>query len=160
MIVVADTGPIHYLILIEAIDILHPLYDSVLVPQTVSEELKIDSAPEAVRAWMKHPPVWFQSRPDPISDPPLSEKLDPGERAAIALALSIPSDRLLIDDWAGRVEAERKHLKITGTLGVLAEGHKRNLVDFESALARLALTNFYVSADLVDKLRRRLADQG
>ncbi len=148
MIVVADTGPVYYLILIEVIYVLHALYDSVIVPQTVSEELKSDKAPEAVRAWMKRPPVWFQSRPDPISDPPLNEKLDPGERAAIALALSIPSDRLLIDDWAGRVEAERRHLKITGTLGVLAEAHKRNLVDFESALARLALTNFYVSADL------------
>lgn len=159
MIVVADTGPIHYLILVEAIGILHPLYDSVLVPQTVSEELKSDAAPEAVRAWMKHPPIWFQSRPDPISDTPLNERLDPGERAAIALALSIPTDRLLIDDWAGRVEAERRHLRITGTLGVLAEAHKRNLVDFEAALARLALTNFYLSADLVDRLRRRLAGQ-
>ena len=117
MIVVADTGPIHYLILIEAIAILHPLYDSVLVPQTVFEELNSGGAPEAVRAWMKYPPVWFQNRPDPVSDPPLNERLDPGERAAIALALSIPSDRLLIDYWAGRVEAERRHLKITGTLG-------------------------------------------
>jgi len=160
VIVVADAGPIHYLVLIDAVDILHPLYGSVLVPQTVSEELKSNSAPETVRAWMKQPPVWFQSHPDPIFDPPLNENLDPGERAAIALALSIHSDRLLIDDWAGRVEAERRHLKITGTLGVLAAAHKRNLVDFESALARLTLTNFYLSGDLVDKLRRRLAGQG
>jgi predicted nucleic acid-binding protein len=147
------------LILIEAIGILHPLYDSVLVPQTVSEELKSDAAPEAVRAWLTHPPAWFQNRPDPISNPPLNQRLDPGERAAIALALSVSSDRLLIDDWAGRVEAERRHLKITGTLGVLAEAHKRNLVDFEAALARLALTNFYLSPDLVDRLGRRLAGQ-
>jgi len=112
VIVVADTGPIHYRVLIEAVDILHSLYGSVLVPQTVYEELNGSGAPEAFRAWMKHPSAWFQSRPDPISDPPLSEKLDPGERAAIALALSIPSDLLLIDDWAGRVEAERKHIKI------------------------------------------------
>jgi hypothetical protein len=77
VIVVADAGPVHYLVLIEAIDILHPLYDSVLVPQTVSEELKSDSAPEAVRAWMKHPPVWFQSHPDPVSDPRLNESSIP-----------------------------------------------------------------------------------
>jgi predicted nucleic acid-binding protein len=70
---------------------------------------------------MRYPPVWFQSRLDSVSDPRLNERLDPGERAAIALALSISSDRLLIDDLAGRVEAERRHLKITGTLGVLAE---------------------------------------
>jgi len=159
VIVVADSGPIHYLILIAAIDILHPLYDSVIVPQTVSEELNSGDAPEAVRVWMEHAPDWFQIQPDPVSDPVVNETLDPGERAAIALALSIAADRLLIDDWEGRVEAERRHLKITGTLGVLAEAHKRSLLDFESTLARLSLTNFYFSADLVDKLRRRLAAQ-
>ena len=40
-------------------------------------------------------------QPDPVSDPTLDETLDPGERAAIALALSTSADRLLIDDWEG-----------------------------------------------------------
>ena len=60
MIVVADAGPIHYLILIDAIGVLHPLYDRVLIPQTVAEELKNDRAPEPVQAWMEHPAEWCQ----------------------------------------------------------------------------------------------------
>jgi predicted nucleic acid-binding protein len=37
MIVVADTSPINYLILIEEIDILPKMYGSVVVPQTVRD---------------------------------------------------------------------------------------------------------------------------
>jgi predicted nucleic acid-binding protein len=67
----------------------------------------------------------------------LDEVPDPGEPAAIAMALSISADRLLIDDWEGRAEAERRYLRVTGTLGVLAEAHQRHLLDFESARSPL-----------------------
>ncbi len=43
--------------------------------------------------------------------------------SAISLALSLHADRLLIDEWEGRAEAERRSLRVTGTLGVLAEAH-------------------------------------
>ena len=160
MIVVADAGPIHYLILIEAIGVLFPLYDRVLIPEIVSTELKSGGAPESVRTWMEHLPNWCEIRPDPPSDPDLDEILDLGERAAIALALAIPADRLLIDDREGRVEAERRNLRITGTLGVLAEAHQRRPLDFESALSRLSQTNFYLSQELLDNMRKLLADEG
>ncbi len=38
MIVVADTTPLHYLTLINATNVLSPLYNRVLVPQTVAAE--------------------------------------------------------------------------------------------------------------------------
>jgi hypothetical protein len=41
-------------------------------------------------------------------------------------------------------------------LGILAEAHRQHLLDFEAVLARLRLTNFYLSAELVDRVRRRL----
>jgi predicted nucleic acid-binding protein len=63
----------------------------------------------------------------------------------------------LIDDWDGRAEAERQHLLVTGTLGVLAKAQQHQMVDFEAALARLIQTNFYVSAQLIDVMRRRLS---
>ncbi len=99
MIVVADTGPIHYLVLIGAVDVLQPLYTRVLVPRTVAGELEETNTPAAVRAWMAQPPEWCEIRPDPPSDPAL-QFLDPGERAAITLALSLDAKRLLIDEQA------------------------------------------------------------
>jgi predicted nucleic acid-binding protein len=120
MIVMADAGPLHYLVLVEAVDMLGPLYTRVVVPQSVADELRGSNTPAAVRAWIAQPPEWCEIRPDPPSDPTF-RPLDPGERAAILLALSLHADRLLIGEWEGRAEAERRRLLVTGTLGVLAE---------------------------------------
>jgi len=158
MIVVADAGPIHYLILTEAIEVLKPLYQRVVVPRMVAEELNRAAAPAEVRNWLSQPPDWFEVRPDPHTAVWL-DHLDPGERVAITLALSLRADRLLIDDWEGRVEAERRHLIVTGTLGVLAEAHQRQLLDFEESFARLSRTGFYFSSPIVELVRRRLYPQ-
>ena len=155
MIVVADAGPLHYLVLIGAVDLLQPLYSRVLMPETVAGELQETKTPAIVRAWIAKPPQWCEIQPDPPSDPAL-QFLDAGGHAAIALALSVSADRLLIDEQAGRAEAERRHLLVTGTLGVLAEAHRAGLLDFETALTRLRQTNFYLSGELVDQIRRRL----
>jgi predicted nucleic acid-binding protein len=66
MIVVADAGPLHYLVLIGAVDVLQPFYSRVLAPQTVAEELQETNTPAVVRAWIEQPPEWFEIRPDPL----------------------------------------------------------------------------------------------
>jgi hypothetical protein len=63
---------------------------------------------------------------------------------------------ILIDDRDGRIEAERRHLHVTGTVGVLAEGHLAGLLDFDQALARLRATNFRLSAEVERLVRQRL----
>jgi len=156
MIVVADAGPIQYLVRIAAIDVLAPLYQRVLVPQTVARELQHSNTPAAVRTWIAQPPAWCEVRPDPQADPTLAF-LDAGERAAIALAITAHADALLIDERDGRAEAQHRRLPVTGTLGVLGAAHEAGLLDFETALAELRRTNFYVADDIIDRLRQRLA---
>jgi predicted nucleic acid-binding protein len=104
MIVVADTGPLNYLVLIEAVDVLQPLYTHVVVPKTVAEELRRAGAPSAVQTWIAQPPVWFEVRSDPPPDPGL-RFLDPGESAAQSLAELLRADGILIDERDGRTEA-------------------------------------------------------
>lgn len=48
MIVVADSGPLHYLILLEHIELLRRFYGQVLVPEPVANELSTAGAPAAV----------------------------------------------------------------------------------------------------------------
>jgi predicted nucleic acid-binding protein len=156
MIVVADAGPPHYLVLIEAVDVLESLYSCVLVPQAVAGELQETNTPAVVRAWIAKPPAWCEICTDPPSDP-ARQFLHAGEHAAITLALSVGADRLLIDEQAGRAEAERRHLLVTGTLGVLAEAHRAGMLDFETALSRLRQTNFYISDKVVDRARQQLS---
>ena len=58
MIVVSNTSPLNYLILIDAIDILPVLFDRVVVPESVANELAHDRAPEDVQSWISDPPSW------------------------------------------------------------------------------------------------------
>ncbi len=84
MIVVADTSPLNYLVLIGAVDVLQPLYSKIVVPQRVATELRAISAPAAVKSWITGAPDWLEVRPDPPVDPTL-KFLDPGEGAALSL---------------------------------------------------------------------------
>ncbi len=61
MIVVADTSPLNYLVLIGAAGVLEPLYTRVAVPEAVLIELKQPQAPAKVRAWIENPPAWLDS---------------------------------------------------------------------------------------------------
>src|SRR5215475_5521060 len=98
MIVVADTSPVNYLILIQEIDVLPKIYGRVVIPQTVREELLRAFAPELVRSWMDHLPMWLEVR-SPSSAPDSSlAKLDAGERDAIVLAAELYADQLIVDD--------------------------------------------------------------
>ncbi|MBV9156565.1 MAG: hypothetical protein JO097_09910 [Acidobacteriaceae bacterium] len=154
----ADASPLHYLTLIDAVNVLQPFYGRVLVPQTVALELQNPNTPGRVRAWITQPPPWCQIEADPKADPTLAF-LDPGESAAIALALSILADRLLIDDLAARREAQRRQLQVTGTVGVLAAAHRAQLLDLEKSLARLRTTSFRLHPDIVEQVRAGLIEK-
>jgi predicted nucleic acid-binding protein len=56
MIVVADSGPLHYLILLEPVDLLRRFYGQVLVPEAVASELSAAGTPDLVRQWITKPP--------------------------------------------------------------------------------------------------------
>jgi predicted nucleic acid-binding protein len=151
MIVVADSGPLHYLILLEHIELLRRFYGHVLVPEPVAGELSAVAAPAVVREWMRRPPTWVEVRPVPSDAVSMiTDDLDPGERAAIALAETMHADLLLIDEAAGRAEAKRRHLRVTGTLGVLRAGAEQGLVNVPDLLERLKATSFYLDETLLN----------
>lgn len=154
MTVIADTGPINYLILIQEIQILPALYGRIVVPASVCEELKHPRAPDAVRSWMSQSPAWFEVRtPARLPDPELAgAHLDAGERDAILLAEELGADQLIIDEVRGRRVAQHRHLPVTGTLGVLKAGAEEGLLDLKSVVARLNQTNFHVAQDILDRL--------
>ncbi len=150
MIVVADSGPLHYLILLEQTELLHRFYGRVIVPAAVLGELTAGRTPRPVRAWLSAAPPWLQVQTVPASDLELvTEELDLGEREAIALAHSLKADLLLIDESSGRAEARRRRLRVTGTLGILLTAAENGLIDVPEVLARLGATNFYVDDDLI-----------
>jgi predicted nucleic acid-binding protein len=152
MIVVADTSPISYLVLIKEIDILPKIYGAVVVPEIVARELRQQSAPEMVRAWVADAPSWLQIRvPIQAPDPSLA-KLDAGERDAILLATELKADRLIVDDQEGRKRAQERRIPVIGTLGVLKAAATLGLLDLRRAVSRLQSTNFHVTPAVLKNL--------
>jgi predicted nucleic acid-binding protein len=153
-LVVADATPLHYLLLIGAIDVLPRVFQKIHVPVEVRDELSCEATPPAVRNWMQQPPHWLEILAAPVAasgDPSLAA-LDSGERAAIVLAESIRADLLLIDDRAGAIIAQRRGLAVTGTLGVLDLASHAGLLDLRDAFARLQKTNFRYPPSLMETL--------
>jgi predicted nucleic acid-binding protein len=59
MLVVSDTSPINYLVLIQQETLLPILYERVVIPPAVHEELQRSQTPEEVRQWIAYLPVWL-----------------------------------------------------------------------------------------------------
>jgi predicted nucleic acid-binding protein len=103
MLVVADSSPLIVLINIGHIEILPRLFGTVLIPPAISSELRNEKRPKAIRSFIENPPAWLiEQSPRTNEEIPL---LDPGEVAAINLALEIRADLLLIDESMGRKAA-------------------------------------------------------
>jgi predicted nucleic acid-binding protein len=153
-LVVADTGPLNYLVLIGAGDILPTLFATVVVPEAVRAELCHPRTPASVRAWAMRPPAWLDVRPVPAAacDDPALGALDAGERAALALARIIHADLVLMDDRAGTVAARNFRFRVIGTLGVLDLAAHRGLIDIGDAFTKLRATNFRYRPEIMDAL--------
>ncbi|HEX4138593.1 MAG TPA: DUF3368 domain-containing protein [Bryobacteraceae bacterium] len=153
--VVSDTSPLSYLIQIKCEHCLPALYERVLVPQAVLQELENARTPEVVRVWLKRLPQWLSVRETSVSPDPELDGLDAGERNAIQLAVVENADLLLMDERAGVAVARNRGLIVTGTLGVLLQASQRSLVEIESALSALQATNFRSTPALIEDMRRR-----
>jgi predicted nucleic acid-binding protein len=150
MIVVSDTSPLNYLVLIEAQDLLPTLYGRVLIPPVVLDELRSPRTPRRVLDWAWAPPHWLELREPPPHHAP--DALHPGESAAIALARSVHAALLLMDDQEARRLAEAAGLRVTGTLGVLRDAAGEGLINLRGAFEKLSLTNFRAPPSLYEAI--------
>ena len=155
MIVVTDTTPLNYLILIDEIELLPLLFGTVLLPSAASEELRQEETPAKVRGWMTHPPAWLQVRTVITRPNPLLMSLDPGEREAIQLALELGISTVLMDEAKGRQLAQAFHLEVRGTLGILERAAKLGKLDLHPALRKLQQTNFRISPSVLASFLKR-----
>jgi predicted nucleic acid-binding protein len=151
MIVVADTSPINYLLLIDQIDLLPRLFQQVIIPDMVQNEMLDSSAPVVLQQWIANPPPWLLVQGVSVADETLNS-LDPGEQAAMTLAQTLPADLLIIDERLGRQIASGRGIPIIGTLGILDDAASQGLIKLADVIARLQQTNFRISRRIIQTL--------
>lgn len=129
MIVVSNTSPIFYLSTIGQLDLLRHLYNEIVIPMAVFNEItnvgNTDASAKVVPTLS-----WIKTRlaADQAFVNTLRAELDPGEAEAIALAVELNADRLLMDERLGRAAAMRVGLQVTGVLGILIAAKRNNLI--------------------------------
>jgi predicted nucleic acid-binding protein len=156
MIVVSDTSPIHYLLLINQVELLPKFYGRVIIPGVVRDEMLAAGAPTILQQWIQQDLDWLDVCVDELLTNPDLMRLDPGERAAIQLALQIQADLLIVDDKPARQAATALDIQITGLLGILNEAAMLGELDLSMTLNRLLNeTNFRASASLIQALLKK-----
>jgi hypothetical protein len=129
MIVVSDTSALSNLAIVDHLWLLEAIYQTVIIPDVVASELAAAGNP-VISAILQL--GWIQTQPltnSQLADQLQQERgLDAGEANAIALALELQADDLLIDERLGRQEAVRLGLSTIGILGVLLVAKQRSLI--------------------------------
>jgi predicted nucleic acid-binding protein len=148
-VVVSDTTPLNYLILIGNVDVLPRLFGRVLVPSAVIKELKHPKTPPLVTAWVNNLPDWIEVK-TPSTD--LHLGIGAGEDEAIALAIELGHVTILVDDQKARAVARSHGLVTLRTLTILNLADEAGLLDFEAAISRLRATSFYIEDALLESV--------
>jgi uncharacterized protein len=150
MIIVSDTSPISNLLQIGEIELLRLIFSRVIIPDAVYREICEVEANRTALIQLD----WIERMT--VSDTTLRDRLlltvDPGEADAIALAVELSADYLLIDEALGRSVAKDLGLNITGLLGVLLRAKRDgHITQIKPYLDRLVNeVGFRLSAALID----------
>lgn len=153
---VFDTSPLCYLVLIDEVSIAPRLFDRILIPPAVEQELSHSGAPESVRDWVTASPTWLEVQDSRAKRPfPGAQSLDAGEREAIWLAQELSSDWLVVDEKAARRVARDLGLRVTGLVGLLAKAQQLGLLDLPAAVRRLRETSFHIAPKILRDLLER-----
>jgi predicted nucleic acid-binding protein len=155
MIVVSDTSALSNLATVNHLWLLEAIYRSVIIPDVVASELAAASNP-IISSILTLEWIQTQTLSDTDLAAQLQEKrgLDAGEASAIALALELQADDLLIDERLGRQEAIRLGLSIIGILGILLVAKQKRLISYVQPVmdALIDQAGFRVSPTLYQRV--------
>ena len=159
-LIVADAGPLIAFARIEKLALLVEVLGKVLVPEAVIAECLFDAEKPGASAIAKALEKKVLTRvDDPVPALPLYPLLDPGESAAIRLALkrSIP---LLIDEKTGRKIATNLGISVIGTVGVLLVAKKYGHIEaIRPLLDAMRMQGYFVSEALIRAALNRAGER-
>jgi predicted nucleic acid-binding protein len=147
VIVVSNASPLIALAKIGRLDLLPELFESIIVPQAVYDEVVTSGAERPgvleIRqaSWIKTRSITDQSK---VSY--LLAELDRGEAEALVLAEEVSANWVLLDETKARLVAELVGLHYIGTVGLLLLAKQLGKLAFlRPVLDELRANQFYIS---------------
>lgn len=160
MSVVSNASPLINLARIGQLDLLQQLYGELTIPEAVWREVVVAGAGQPgaeeieTASWIR-----VQSATNRQLVQALRQELDAGEAEAIALALEVDPEFLLMDEHLGRETALHMGVRCVGLIGVLIEAKRKGLVNSIQLLLNMLrdVAGFRISEALYEQV---LQDEG
>ncbi len=163
MLVVSNTSPIMNLAAVDLLDLLRRQFGEVIVPEAVIEELRLDSGypgTDKIRiamseGWLHQ--VIVENKQVALA---LRRELDNGEAEAIALALQLGTETILMDEREGRSVAKSMGLSPIGIIGILIRSKQNGeIISVKEALNKLRNeAGFYITDSLMKDILSELGE--
>jgi predicted nucleic acid-binding protein len=149
MLVIADSGPVISLAVINKLDLLETLYGEVCISETVWQEISRYIEPFNIPQVQS-----LRGKIRKLSGKnPFVGLMDAGEAEAASLYLEITADYLIIDDRAARHVAEAHGVRCLGTLAILIKAKELHLIsDLRPLFSTLISYNRYYKKELLNSL--------
>ena len=152
MKIVSNTSPLialHHLGELEIIPKI--LHTGIFIPPAVAEELRSRGF---LLEWTEVIPLQ-----NPLAPRILNASLGPGESEAIALALEVGADVVLLDDKAARRLAVTMGLQVLGTLGLLLKAKEADVIsEVRTRLDALRTLPFPTAPKLFDAVLKEAGE--
>ncbi len=160
MKVVVNATPLIALSLINQLELLNQLFDEVIIPDGVYQEVAISGASKPGAVELKNASwIQVQSVTPSSTIEPLLLGLDRGELEVILLAVSIKPDWVIIDEKLARRVAKVMGLSVKGTLGILLAGFHAGYLSQEETLdsvQQLVNNGFRLSSQIINWVKTEL----
>ena len=130
MTIISNASPLINLARIGQLSLLERLYGDLTIPEAVWNEVVVEGRGQP-GAKEVETASWIRVQPATNRElvQALRQELDAGEAEAIALALEVRSEFLLMDEYLGRETAYHMGVRCIGLIGVLVEAKRKGLVN-------------------------------
>jgi len=157
MKVVSNASPLINLARIGQLGLLPGIFNRIIIPEAVWQEVVVDGKGQPGAEEIRHT-TWIERAA--VSNRQLvhslRQELDPGESEAVALAVELKADWLLMDERLGRQTARHFGLGCIGLVGILKTAKQRGEIEaMRPLLDQLRdLAGFRVSLALYEQVLR------
>lgn len=160
-LIIADAGPLIVLSRIGQLNLLPQVFGEVWVTEVMRHELLGQGAfpgQAEIAAALEH---WLHSAPVDLNNwHTINPDIDPGEASSICLAERYPNSLLVIDDKAGRLEAQARGLRYIGLAGIVRRAKQVGLIDaVRPLLEALRYAGYFLSDALMREILRSVGEE-
>ena len=146
--VIGDSSALVALAVVNQLELLEQLYDTLYIPQAVFDEVTQIGKPQSNKLRQ-----FLQSKVKQVDLTLTQLGLGLGELEAITLYKKLDADVLLIDDNRAKKYASLNGVKVIGSLGILVKAKEKGHIErVKPFLDEIQKSEVYISKKLIEKV--------